>query len=102
MAILATERSRQEGIKTAIVFGVVGDHIQANVRSSNDSVNVDSLCKKMFGDEYGGGKPGSGRARFPLGILGFENVDNQEIVERVANAYRDVLMPKLLKLAQGL
>lgn len=102
LALLATERGRQEGVRTAIVFGVVGDSIQVNVRSSNDAVNVDSLCKKVFGDEYGGGKPGSGRAKFPLGILGFDGVDDDELVKRVADAYRDVLMPKLLKLAQGL
>lgn len=101
LALLATERARQEGVRTAIVFGIVGDFIQVNVRSSNDAVNVDSLCKKMFGDEYGGGKPGSGRARYPLGILGLEAIDDQEAIGRIATAYRDVLMPKLLKLAQG-
>jgi hypothetical protein len=56
----------------------------------------------MFGNEYGGGKPGAGRARFPLGILGLESIDNPAIVANVANAYRDILMLKLLRLAQGL
>jgi len=102
LAVLATERARQEGVRTSIVFGIVGENIQVNVRSSNDSVNVDALCKKMFGNEYGGGKPGAGRARFPLGILGLESIDNPAIVANVANAYRDILMLKLLRLAQGL
>ncbi len=102
LAVLATERARQEGIRTAIVFGIVGDNIQVNVRSSNDSVNVDALCKKIFGNEYGGGKPGAGRARFPLGILGLDAIDDSVIIERVAKSYRDVLMIKLLRLAQGL
>lgn len=102
LAVLATERARQEGVRTAIVFGIVGNNIQVNVRSSNDSVNVDALCKKIFGNEYGGGKPGAGRARFPLGILGLSEIDDVNLVERIAKSYRDVLMIKLLRLAQGL
>jgi nanoRNase/pAp phosphatase (c-di-AMP/oligoRNAs hydrolase) len=101
LAVLATERARQEGVRTAIVFGIVGNHIQVNVRSSNDAVNVDMLCKKVFGDDYGGGKPGAGRARFPLGILSFDDIDDPAVIERVSIAYRDILMPKLLRLAQG-
>lgn len=102
LAVLATERARQEGVRTAIVFGIVGDNIQVNVRSSNDSVNVDALCKKIFGNEYGGGKPGAGRARFPLGILGLDGIDDVNLVDRISKSYRDVLMTKLLRLAQGL
>ena len=61
---------RQEAVDTCFICGVVEDNIHVCVRSENDSVDVDGLCKKMFGKSYGGGKEGSGRIVFPMGIFG--------------------------------
>lgn len=66
---IADEFLRLEGVETVIVFGIVDEHIQASVRSRNSSVNVPTLCQRVFGDRFSGGKSGSGGADVPIGPM---------------------------------
>lgn len=71
---MAEERARVEGIETAFVFAIVGDYIEVSVRSVGVSVDVNSLCQKIFGKQNAGGKMGSAAAKVPLSFCSFNNV----------------------------
>lgn len=73
LPMIAEERARAEGIDTAFVYAIVGDHIETVVRSSGLSIDVSGLCKNIFGSEYAGGKTGAGAAKIPMGWLAVQN-----------------------------
>lgn len=65
---------RREGIDTAIVFGVVNDHIDASLRTSSQSLDLDLFIKSLVGYDaenrpYGGGRAEKGGFQIPLGLF---------------------------------
>jgi len=70
IAILAEEYARMESIQTAVVFAITDKkNLEVSVRSSNVSLDVNQMCKDLFGD-HGGGKTSSGGAKIPLAFYG--------------------------------
>lgn len=70
IAILAEEYARMESIQTAVVFAITDKKsLEVSVRSSNVSLDVNQMCKDLFGD-HGGGKTSAGGAKIPLSFYG--------------------------------
>ena len=82
LPILAGERARLNEISTSFVFGIVDDNIEVSVRSVGLEVDVNSLCQKIFGKEYSGGKSGEGAAKIPLYFLSLDANTPDEIKEK--------------------
>ena len=55
LPILVERMLRREGIETSVVLAIVGDVLDASVRSTNASLNVDQFCKKVFDKNHSGG-----------------------------------------------
>lgn len=72
---IAEERSRMEGVDTCFIVAIVGDNLEVSVRSSGLAIDVDKICKKIFGKEYGGGKMGAGAAKIPMGSFSVRSED---------------------------
>lgn len=100
LPMLADERVRMEGISTSIVFAVVGNHLEASVRSTNPAIDVNKLCKDIFGEEFGGGKWGCGAAKIPLGVLSITDLPN-ELKDKAWETYRDIVMQRTLHYCTG-
>jgi len=100
LPMLADERLRMEGISTAIVFAIVGENLEASVRSNNPAIDVNKLCKDIFGEDYAGGRIGAGAARVPLGILSSSTM-TEEDKKTVWPAYRSIILHKILHYCGG-
>ena len=98
---MAEERARVEGIETAFVFGIVGEHIHVSVRSVGVSVDVNALCQKIFGKQYAGGKTGSGAAKIPLGFLAISINAPDEVKEKLWDAVKALVMDKIFHVMKG-
>jgi nanoRNase/pAp phosphatase (c-di-AMP/oligoRNAs hydrolase) len=83
LADQADEMVQWDTVHTAIAFAVIGeDTLVGCVRSTNASVTVKELCKKL-GGKYGtgGGKQGKGRYTYALGGLAFLPEEDEETKE---------------------
>lgn len=104
LPILAEKMLRREGIETSVVIAVVGDILDASVRSTNASLNVDQFCKKVFTKDHSGGKLGSGGTKSPLGVCSLE-VDNKalpdEIRTKMWNGIKEGLFYRICHIASG-
>ena len=100
LPMLADERVRMEGVSTSIVFAVIGDNLEASIRSSNPAVDVNKLCKDVFGEAYAGGRIGAGGARVPLGILS-SSIMSDEDRKTIWPAYRSIILHKILHYCGG-
>lgn len=66
IAILAEEYARMESVQTAVVFAITDKkNLEVSIRSTNVSLDVNQMCKDLFGD-HGGGKINAGGAKIPL------------------------------------
>jgi len=101
LPMMADERARVEGIETAFVFGIVGDCIHVCVRSDGVSVDVNSLCQKIFGKQYAGGKMGSGSAKIPLDFLTINPSTPDDIKEKMWDAIKALVMDKIFHIIKG-
>jgi len=98
--MLSDKTVRMEGIETAVIFGVVGDHVVASIRSHNTSLDVNSFAQTIFGKNYAGGKLGSAGANVPLGILSFnDSPENVKII--IWEAIKLKLFYKVIHVATG-
>jgi nanoRNase/pAp phosphatase (c-di-AMP/oligoRNAs hydrolase) len=80
LADQADEMVQWDTVHTAIAFAVIGeDMLVGCVRSTNASVTVKDLCKKLGGKHgSGGGKQGKGRYTYDLGGLAFDPEEDEE------------------------
>jgi len=75
IAILAEEYARMESINTAVIFAIIDKKtLEISIRSSNISLDVNQMCKDLFG-EYGGGTSYKGGAKIPL--LFYTDIDEK-------------------------
>ena len=95
LPILARERARLEDVNTAFVFAIVGDHIEVSVRSINLAVDVTSLCQKIFGRDFAGGKMGAGAAKVPMGFLSLDSNVSEDIREKQWEFVKAYLIDKI-------
>jgi nanoRNase/pAp phosphatase (c-di-AMP/oligoRNAs hydrolase) len=95
LADMASKLVCWEGVRTGVAFAIVdGDRVEGSVRSTNASVMVPSLCKKLgtaFGTEYGdgGGKRGKGAYRYTLAGGSIEEDDDEETRQKVCELISD-------------
>ena len=88
---IADEIVRMEGISTSIIFGIVNDRISVSVRSEDVTLDVNAFCKKIFGDEFSGGKYGSGGASIPLGFFGGIASEPDAVKDKTVDAIKTKL-----------
>lgn len=93
---MADERARVEGIDTAFVFAIVGDNIEVSVRSGGLAVDVNSLCQKIFGRQYAGGKMGAGAAKIPLSFCCLKD-SSEEVREKMWIGIKEYIMEKIFQ-----
>jgi nanoRNase/pAp phosphatase (c-di-AMP/oligoRNAs hydrolase) len=98
---MADERKRMEGIETSIVLAIVDDHLEASVRSQSVSVDVNDLCQKIFGKEFGGGKSGAGAARVPLGPFAVSSHATEDIKDKMWEALKASMFDKIKEVCIG-
>lgn len=83
---LADKYMRKEGISTSVVTAIVGDTLEASVRSDNVSLVLSNFLSNLFGSDYSGSKRGAGGAKVPLGFFSLNNEDKEykeEIIDLV-------------------
>lgn len=97
---VAEKITRIEGYETAIIFAIIEDKLVASIRSINHSIDVNSLCKKIFGENNGGGRKGAGGAVVPLGMFSPSEADN-ETKELVWKCIRELCFQAINKAALG-
>ena len=78
ISILSEEYSRMESVSTAIIFAITDSmSLEVSIRSTNVSLDVNQLCKDLFG-EYGGGGSYKGGAKLPLNFYSDIDVEHKE------------------------
>ena len=98
---MADERYRVEGIDTAFVFAIVGEYIEVSIRTVGLSVDVNTLCHKIFGKEYAGGKQGAGAAKIPLGFLSININAPEEVKVKMWDAVKELVIDKIFHVMSG-
>ena len=100
LPIIADEFLRMEGIETVVVFAVIGDFVEASVRSHNSSVNVHDFCQQVFGADYAGGKSGAGGASVPMGFL-YNQTDAEGLRNEICEVAQRVITARILEYLLG-
>lgn len=91
---LSDKFMRKEGISTTIITAIVGDNLEASVRSTNFSLVLDNFLEKVFGEQYSGSKKGSGGAKVPLGFFSMHNEDG-EIRAKIIELVKEKIFSKV-------
>lgn len=94
ISFLADEFVETEGVRTAIVFGIVEGALDISVRSENPGLEVNDFVKSAFGG--GGGRPGAGRFRIPMPL--FENIPDELSKELFESCFK-IVKHKALQIA---
>ena len=83
IAAMADEMAKWASVEMAIAFAIVdGKRVEGSVRSSNASISVSELCKKLATKHgNGGGKLGKGAYWYGLGGMEFDLDEDKETVE---------------------
>lgn len=100
LPLIADEFMRMEGVETVVIHAIVGDHIEASVRSKNSAINVHDFCQRIFGEKYAGGKQGAGGAKTPLGFL-YSADDDDELKQEICNVASRILTQRILAFMSG-
>ena len=100
LPVIADELLRMEGVETVVVYSIVEDRIVASLRTDNDSLEINSFCQDVFGEEYSGGKIGSGGASVPLGFM-TPTGDTDDAREHVWEAVKAVVSHRVFKAASS-
>lgn len=81
IAYVADDISRLDGVETSVVYAVFnGNRIEGSVRSSNASVDVPALSKKLAGKSgCGGGKASKGSYSIPLTGVDCDDQDSEDV-----------------------
>jgi len=97
---MADEMVSWASVETAIAFAVVGgERVIGSVRSSNASVNVSELCKRL-GGKYGtgGGKHGKGAYNYTLGGMTIDPDEDEDWQQKTWETYKDKEARRIAKL----
>lgn len=100
LPMLADKMVRREGIETSIVFAIVGDELQASVRSQNTSLDVNVFCQTVFGKQHSGGKLGAGAACVPLGLFAVDGLPD-DLSGPFWEALKNKLFYQIIHIAKG-
>lgn len=100
LPIIADEFLHTEGVQTVIVFSIIGNSVEASIRSDNSSINVHDLCQSIFGENYAGGKMRAGGAKVPIGFL-YSSEDDKELRDEIWETARKILTKRILGFLAG-
>lgn len=89
---IADDIVRMEGISTSVIFGIIDDRISVSVRSEDVALDVNAFCKRVFGDEFSGGKYGAGGASIPLGFMSGLTGDPVEVKDKLVEAIKSKIV----------
>lgn len=88
MPVVADRLLRMAGVGTVVVFAFIDNHVEASVRSSDSTLDVDKFCKDVFGEQFhgtaGSKQGGIGGGRAPLGIALVAEDDDEDREEALA------------------
>jgi len=80
---------RLEGVSTVLVFGIVGERIEASARSKDSRVNLDRVMRDAFGDVgSAGGHRDMAGAQVPLGVFSEMAENDEKMVELVSGTVK--------------
>jgi nanoRNase/pAp phosphatase (c-di-AMP/oligoRNAs hydrolase) len=80
---------RLEGVSTVLVFGVVGDRIEASARSKDSRVNLDKVMRDAFGDVgSAGGHRDMAGAQVPLGVFSEMAESDDKMIDLVSGTVK--------------
>jgi nanoRNase/pAp phosphatase (c-di-AMP/oligoRNAs hydrolase) len=85
---IADRLMRKEATDTTVIMAIIDNHLVVSIRSKKVSLDVNDFAQKIFGEEYAGGKRGSGGASVPMGIFNIPEDDSslrEEVIEVVKN-----------------
>lgn len=99
--IIADELLRMEGIETVVAYAIVGDRIVASLRTTNDSIEMNSFCHQIFSEEYSGGKMGCGGASVPLEYMTPDANASEKTRETVWEAVRAMVHYRVFRVASS-
>jgi nanoRNase/pAp phosphatase (c-di-AMP/oligoRNAs hydrolase) len=101
ISIIADKMIRMDGVETVVIMAIIDSELVASVRSTDDRVEVSSLCAKVFGKEFSGAKDGSGGARIPLGLgTAFDIVKDESVKQGLIKAIIDHYSAKITDLSR--
>ena len=91
IADMASRLVTWEEVHTGVVFALVeGERVEGSVRSTNVSVIVPDLCKKLGGKHgQGGGRRGKGAYRYELAGASVDDEDDDETRMKMWELYQD-------------
>lgn len=96
LAYLSDSFLRKEGVDTSVVVAIIGTDMQASIRSRKVSLDVNEFAKKIFGQEYAGGKRGAGAAKVPMGYFSITE-DASEFKEDIIELAKNYTISKIKK-----
>ena len=97
---IADKFLRMEGIETVVVFAIIGDFLEASLRTTNKSISLNSICHSIFGEPFSGAKTRSGGARVPLGLMAPKNSE-ESVRQMVWEALSKKLMGEIFEKISG-
>lgn len=102
VADMADEMLSWASCETSIAFAVVGGQkIVGCVRSTNASVSVSDLCKRLGGKHgSGGGKQGKGAYQYCLGQMGVDLDDDDDYLQKMWETFKDNEYRRISKLLE--
>jgi nanoRNase/pAp phosphatase (c-di-AMP/oligoRNAs hydrolase) len=100
IAVISEELQRMEGVETVVTYAIIDDRLSASVRTTNDSIEMNSFCHQIFGEAHSGGKMGCGGASVPLGFLTPIEI-SENAREQVWEAVKAVVHHRVFKVASS-
>lgn len=80
---------RLEGVSTVLVFGIVGEQIEASARSKDSRVNLDRVMRDAFADVgSAGGHRNMAGAQVPLGVFSELAETDEKMIELVSGTVK--------------
>ena len=75
---------------------MVGNNVEVSVRSVGLAVDVNSLCQKIFGKQYSGGKMGAGASKIPLSFCSLTNASD-EVKSKMWNGIKSYIIERIFQ-----
>lgn len=97
---IADRLMRKEATDTTVIMAIIDNHLVVSIRSKKVSLDVNDFAQKIFGEEYAGGKRGSGGASVPMGIFNIPEDDSilkEEIIEVIKNIMISKIKREIIK-----
>jgi len=91
---IADRLMRKEATDTTIIMAIIDNHLEASVRSKKVSLDVNEFVKTIFGEQYAGGKRGSGGAKVPMGLFQLPE-DSNDLKDQIIEVTKNMIVLKI-------